>query len=411
VRFEGRDYVLTTHGLQQVAGAVNEIGEKILGHLRGAPIDFDLTQLMQPLLAEYDVDPSMLEDDVCRFLRHCIEVGALAEPGSLKLFGLDLSLTNKCNATCVYCPTPRIKDAKRLLSLGEVDKLIDDLLSPEFQSGFGRLSTIEIGGLSEPLLHRHAVEILRRFKARYPTPFVILYTNAVLLTEDRVSALLDEGLISSLVVSIDGLDDREHFAAKGVRYAAVETNVQRFIRMRNDRASGCRVVINVLPYAKYEALVHKYLNRDPLDARRGEPALDDRTDEIIAKWKPLLAESDEIRDAEAFFQLRGEYRSPADTFPLDEKDLKCPWFDYVAHSLSVTSNGDVVICCNDFYKESVLGNFLTSSLYEIATGPRRRFIEQLARNDPGDLPSRCRHKKYCQFLSFGENGESHDLSR
>ena len=71
--------------------------------------------------------------------------------------------------------------------------------------------------------------------------------------------------------------------------------------------------------------------------------------------------------------------------------------------MSVTSNGDVLICCNDFYKENVLGNYLESSLFDVVSGPRRAFIVQLARNNLAGLPSRCQQKKYCQYLSPGED--------
>ncbi len=118
-----------------------------------------------------------------------------------------------------------------------------------------------------------------------------------------------------------------------------------------------------------------------------------------------------MRDGADTFQLRGEYRLESDTLSLAEESLNCPWPDYVAHSLSITSNGDVLICCNDFERESVLGNFLTTSLYDIAAGPRRRFIEKLTRDDREDLPPRCRHRLYCQPLSPAVNGDTHDLCR
>ncbi len=408
MHFKGKDYIVTAHDYQRVDANLNEIGRKILNFVKGAPVGCGFERLMESLLAEYEIEPSLLEEDARDFVHQCLEADVLTEPGRQKLLGLDLSITNRCNATCVYCPTPRIDAEKRLLGLDEVGKLLDDLGSPAFQNDFGKLSTVEIGGLTEPLLHRRAIDILREFKRRYPTPFMMLYTNAVLLTPEHISALLKEKLITSLIVSIDGLDQREHFAAKGVPYATVEKNIDRFIRMRDELSSSCRIVIHVLPYARYRALVRKQLGREPLLAPRHDGELRDTTDEIIAKWKPRLAGTDKICDA-ADFQLRGEYRLASDSFPVPEEQLDCPWPDYVAHSLSVTSNGDVLICCNDFQKENVLGNYLTSNLHDIAVGPRRRFIERLIRNERDELPSRCRNRKYCQLLSFEKNGETHDL--
>jgi MoaA/NifB/PqqE/SkfB family radical SAM enzyme len=411
VQFNGRDYVLTRQGRQRIAPGANEIGATILDFVAHAPVDCAFERLMKRLLDEYDVDAELLESDVRQFVQHCIDTEALAEPGRLKLHGLDLSITNQCNASCVYCPTPRIDAPKRFLTLDEVGKLIDDLSTTAFKEEFGTLSTIEIGGLSEPLLHPQALDILREFKRRYPTPFTVLYTNGVLLKEERATALLDEGLITSLVVSVDGMGHREHFATKGVRYAAVEKNLMRFIRERDDRAAECRVIIHVLPYTRYRALVRKHLNRDPLIVPRADDAPKDRTEDIIGKWSARVSKIDEVRSGADYFQLRGEYKREGDTFAVPESELDCPWFDYVAQSISVTSNGDVLICCNDFQKEGVLGNYLETSLYDVASGPRREFVEKLARDDRAGLPGRCGHRKYCQFLSFDGAGETHALQR
>jgi len=409
VRFNGKDYVVILHDYRRSAAGLNEIGRKVLDFVRRSPVDGEFGRLVDSLLSEYDAERSLLEEDVRVFVQQCIDGGIFTEPGRHKILGLDLSITSRCNAACVYCPTPRSRPAKRLLGLDEVGKLIDDLRSPAFRAEFGVLSTIEIGGLTEPLLHRRAIEILREFKERYPTPYVMLYTNAVLLTPQLSSALLREELITSLFVSIDGMSQREHFAAKGVPYATVERNVEGFLRVRDELASPCRLVIHVLPYARYRALVRERLNRDPLLSVPDAAGLGDNTEQIISSWSARLGETDEVRDAADRFQLRGEYRLASATFAVPEERLRCPWPDYVAGSLSVSSNGDVLICCNDFLKENVLGNYLATSLYEIAIGPRRRFIEKLIRNDLHELPSRCRQRKYCQPLSFGTVGENHDL--
>ena len=142
MHFNGKEYILTRQSLQRVGPGVNEVGRKILDFVKAAPVACDFHRLMDSLLQEYDIDRAVLEEDVLGFVRFCIQAGAFVEPGKQKLLGLDLSITNRCNATCVYCPTPRIDAPKRLLGLDEVARLIDDLSAPEFQAEFGRLSTI-----------------------------------------------------------------------------------------------------------------------------------------------------------------------------------------------------------------------------------------------------------------------------
>ena len=408
MRFNDQEIILTRLGRQQLAMEQDEIGKAILCFVENASLDCGMEPLLEQLLNQYDIPRPLLEADVGRYLQSSLDAGVLAEPSNLKICGLDLSITNQCNATCVYCPTPRIKVAKRFITLDEVGKLIDDLREPRFEATFGELSTLEVGGLSEPLLHPRAIDILREFQRRYPTPYVALYTNGALLTEETTSAILAEGLITQLVVSVDGMDDREHRASKGLDYSLVERNINCFLETRDRRRSKCCVTLQVLPYAKYVGLVRMHLGRNPLNVTEVDSGLADRTAEIIQRWQSRVSACDDVVDATRHFQLRGEYRSEADTFAVPEAELNCPWFDYVAHSINVTSNGDVVMCCNDFEKEHVLGNYLRSSLYDVAADARRAFLQNLARNDIEKVPSRCRRKKYCQWLSFGMGRETRE---
>lgn len=314
---------------------------------------------------------------------------------------LDLSVTNQCNAHCIYCPTPRIKSKKRFLGLNEINKLIDNLLHPRFLKNFGYLRFIEIGGLAEPLLHPNLVEVLRLFKKHYPTPEVSLYTNALLLNRDSASEIIRERLITSLIVSIDGLDSREHRAAKGIDYERVASNLINFIKLRNRYFKACQLVINVLTYKHYCKLIQKYLGRTPLNVSTVNRRLEDNTVKIIKKWKRLCLKQDVVRDAIDNFQLRAEYPGDGGCFPVEEKMLKCPWPVYVAHSICITSDGDWISCCNDFYKENIWGNFLKTSCYEIASSERRiNFIKALIANNSAGLPGRCKQKKYCQPLNL-----------
>jgi sulfatase maturation enzyme AslB (radical SAM superfamily) len=321
-----------------------------------------------------------------------------------KIHSLDLSLTNQCNANCIYCPSPRIKNKKRFMSLKEVNKLINNLLFKDFLLKFGYLNTIEIGGLAEPLLHPRLIDILRLFKRSYRTRNMLLYTNALRLEEKTILRIVEERLITALVVSVDGYNSREYYEVKGLDYSAVKHNLERFIALRNKYFSRCKLIINVLTYNKYYNLIRAILKREPLNAPGDSSSLTDNTEKIISKWRGLCSDKDEVRDAAAGFQLRGEYQKDNDRLLANENDLKCPWVEYVTHAINITSNGDWIFCCNDFYKDDVLGNFLRTSIYKIAISDKRNnFITALKNNDFNKLPLRCRQKKYCQFLGVIKN--------
>lgn len=360
----------------------------------------DISKLFDRLLSEYDVGEPTLKGGVCGFIDDFAKKELIVYIENIKFYSLDLSITNKCNANCIYCPTSRIRNKKRFITLKEVKKIIDDLSYPAFISRYGHLSIIEIGGLFEPLLHPELIEILREFKSKYPTPQVVFYTNGLLLNESIISKIIKEKLITRLVVSIDGLDNRDYFASKGIDYYTVERNIKKFISIRNKFASQCELIIQVLTYKKYYELVRNFFKRDPLNTPIIDESIKDNTEKIIRKWKPLLSNIDEIEDASKSFQFRGEYKKEGDYFPVDGKKLKCPWLNYVIRSINITSNGDWIICCNDFFKEGLLGNVFKKSIYEIANTEKKDFIKSLIINDLHSLPIRCKSKEYCQYLSF-----------
>ena len=311
---------------------------------------------------------------------------------------IDLSITNQCNAKCIYCPTPRNKQVKRHITIAEINKLIDDLTDRAFVETYGRLGTIEIGGLFEPLLHDQVLDILRIFKYRYVTNDLVFYTNGLLLGEDISQQLLEEDLITQFYISVDGVDDREHRAAKGVSFNKVQPNLMKFIEIRDNLNSKCKIVISALPYARYVNAIQRYLGRNPLNVPVIDTTLIDHTDEIIGTWRKRLRDSDEVQSSFDCYSFRGEYKIEDDPFPIPEEKLYCPWINYVVHAINITSNGDWMICFNDFLKENVLGNIFQHSLYDIATTRRDKFVKALIDNDISNLPSRCRHKKYCQYI-------------
>ena len=241
--------------------------------------------------------------------------------------------------------------------------------------------------------------ILRIFKSRYVTEDVVFYTNGLLLGENISQQLLKQNLISQLCISVDGVDDREHRAAKGVSFNKVQSNLMKFIEIRNNQHSKCKIIINALPYARYVNTIQRCLDRNPLNVPVIDTTLIDRTDEIIDTWRHRLRDSDEVQSADTFIQFRGEYKMEYDPFPIPEEKLYCPWINYVVHAINITSDGDWIICCNDFFKENVLGNIFQHSLYDIATTRRDKFVKALIDNDISNLPSRCHHKKYCQYIT------------
>lgn len=396
MKLNSRYYVLRP-GFEETT--MSGIGPEILRLIATSQVDTEFSTIIDQLLAEFDVERARLVRDATAFVDDLIARGIVEDVDSLPLNSLDLSVTSACNAKCIYCPTPRVQTEQQLVELDTVRKLIADLSEPAFVARFGRLRVVEVGGLAEPLLHPGLVEILTEFRDTYPVADTILYTNGVLLDASLVQRLIDHALITRLVISIDGVTEREHLATKGISLDTVRTNLLRFIEHRDRVCSPCTVHIQTMAYSVYGERVRAAFGRRPLAVGEIQPGGDGTAAAVIAQWAPILSAGDSHRDAADSFQFRGEYRRDGDRFFDTDSQQTCPWVPYVSHSINITANGDWIICCNDFFKESVLGNILESPLQEIAATTRRDFVRALVRGDLDELPSRCRQASYCQFLS------------
>jgi hypothetical protein len=106
-----------------------------------------------------------------------------------------IELTRDCNLSCRACyreKTPGVRS---------IDEILDDVRIIERHQ---RVHTISLAG-GEPTLHPHLPEIVRRVKARGHR--VSLVTNALLLTDDRLSALKAAGL-DIVMIHVDEGQDR-----------------------------------------------------------------------------------------------------------------------------------------------------------------------------------------------------------
>ena len=415
MRFAGCTIVFIPDRAGHLAANISQrpFGSEILAFLAQAELDTDFTQLVHFVAQTRGMSPDELAPQLHHIVEMRLQTGAFVDISRIALAHLDLSLTNACNATCIYCPTPRLASSpQHILSLPQVRLLADQLSEARFVERFGRLSQIEIGGFGEPLLHPQALDILSLLRRRQLADQLTLYTNAALLDRQCVQRLLAESSIDTLVVSIDGLDDSAHQTSKGLAYHTVESHILDFLTQRDQVGSPIRLYLNTLPAAAYRACVEQQLGRPPLGFANTEASTNragdwtallaagrEHVESVRSRWEPRLRDGDSIHSGlePTGFQLRGEYE-PGHV-QADGEAYACPWPHYVTHGIFLGANGDWHICCNDFHGEGVLGNVFRQSVFEIATTARQRFVEDLLADRRASLPARCgRFRGYCRFL-------------
>ena len=121
---------------------------------------------------------------------------------------VDVSTTDLCNRTCVFCPRhdPKVYPNRNLHMSVEGAEIISKKLK-----GIGYTGTIAISGFGENLLNPNITDIVRVFKSHNPDAFVECNTNGDPLKAGTAQALIDAGLDCLNVNLYDGPEQVEVF--------------------------------------------------------------------------------------------------------------------------------------------------------------------------------------------------------
>ncbi|WP_419616100.1 radical SAM protein [Thiolapillus sp.] len=124
------------------------------------------------------------------------------------LFLIAVNLTRRCNLTCAHCymdAETRHSGGKDELNTEEVRKLLTDIASRSNET-----MVVLTGG--EPLLRRDLADLVRHGNSLGLT--MVIGTNGVLLTEQRVQSLKSAGAMG-MGISLDSLDPASHDSFRG----------------------------------------------------------------------------------------------------------------------------------------------------------------------------------------------------
>ncbi len=158
--------------------------------------------------------------------------GSRARPGAVDYHPLlvRLEISRPCNLHCVMCqrglnPFDAKREGRGFMSPDTVRAL--DPVLPTLLRVIGL-------GLGEPFLNPHYLEILRHIRTRNAFANVFTSTNGTRLSDAAIDAILDEGLLSELQISLDGAERATFEQIR--RKASFDTVVGAFERVTAARA-------------------------------------------------------------------------------------------------------------------------------------------------------------------------------
>ncbi len=132
----------------------------------------------------------------------------------------NFALTEECNSRCKYCHCWKLKDRPRP-TLDEIKMVLDSLKK------LGVKQLTYAGG--EPLLHPDLKQMIQY--AHDLDFFIIMMTNSVLATENRMEEFIHSGL-NNVTLSMDAVDEETFKLLRGIPFNLVEKRVEGWLRLR-----------------------------------------------------------------------------------------------------------------------------------------------------------------------------------
>ncbi len=292
--------------------------------------------------------------------------------------GIDIELTNRCNAHCIFCPQ------RSMRSYGDMtESMFERVLRMIREEPIG---TIYFIGRGEPLVHPRFVDYVKEIRDLTGIEFEV-FTNGLELVPalvDQLAELNDRYLNMTINVSLHSLKQETHRELTGTSLAVIAKNL-RYLQSRADR-------LNIT----YAFVTNKINEEEMVSLRRHLDRTGNRKWDISLVYnKGGLIEEGRLFDRDFYQrQLTPEDFASKPTGPC--------WYSYSGRYYWVNYHGQFTLCHDDFREESILGEVGRDNLETIDAR-----VAELRRR--GGAP-RCRlcNKRQREFF-HGENidSESH----
>ena len=256
--------------------------------------------------------------------------------------GLDIGVTNLCNANCIMCPHNRLKK----MGVMEMD-LYKKIIGNAARLG---IKEVTLSFFGEPLLDRTLIEKIKYARAKgLRTSF---YSNASLLTGKWAKNLIESGL-ESITISFDGYSKEVYEKIrKNLKFETVKKNVLGLINLKK-RMNSSNPKINL-------ALVELEENKKEIK-------------NFYREWKDKV-------DGVNIINMRNwandiEKKGTKESLHFKTKIRRTPCA-LIWKRMVIDWNGEVVLCCDDWNHSTVLGNLKKQSIEEVWKGEKLEEIKR-----------------------------------
>jgi len=268
---------------------------------------------------------------------------------------LEVQTNSLCHGTCLFCP---YITTSKSLPQGKMEwelykKIVDECTT------FPTLELFTTILQNEPLMNKNIFKEIAYFKEKNKgrTPFTIV-TNGYLLNDKMITGLKEAG-VDYLAISINAFTKETYETQMpGFKFERIIENIESLL---SKDLGKMRVWLRILQTSMNESEIPGAIVNWRKRGLRVEiiPHISNRGGAVeIAGLKPMQY----IRRKKIWDALIARY-SKCCIFPLRQ--------------MCILFNGDVILCCNDWQRLTVLGNVKEKSLREIWSSEESKRIKRL----------------------------------
>jgi len=316
--------------------------------------------------------------------------------------GVEIELTNRCNLACIQC----------LRSLGLKPYKLGDIDFENYKkilAQFPYVMNLSLNGFGEPFMHKQFFEIVEYSRAQRPWAKIGIYTNGILIDEEKTYRLMDCGL-TELDISIDAAyPETYRRVRRGGRLPVLHDNIRRLMKAREE--TGARFPLIGLNFVMVNENEGELV---PFVEQANEFGVDFINCITYAAYdwgfKNRRTRDSYKRELEAAHKRVDELGVRVKTFPSDDISWSDPsrQFDcgfFWGENFRIAYEGTITLgCCTPFKESYSYGNVLQQPFGEIWNNEFYQRNRELAKQGipPTKICAAC--DGFCKGF-FGERGE------
>ncbi len=282
----------------------------------------------------------------------------LSDPSAFHSF--QIQTTTACSSACIFCPHRLTWGRKPVMYMS--DDLIDNILNQMKDFNIYRISPYL---QNEPLCDPRIFNILKKINAKLKFNHICFSTNAIALSKHKCDKLVDtiKEMPHQIRLSFHGVSKETYEKNTGTNFEISLKNAIYFLRASQENGLNTEV----------RALGSK---KGPVDVG----AYDFDKNAFLDFWKEICyKENIEFVENMFFYSFYNNRSNNAD-FKIESNIVRnnlnnfyCTRVDKCFHFLN---NGRMVLCCNDYNEEVIMGNILLNNIHEIIASEDYRTVNK-----------------------------------